>query len=235
MDYDLPATWEEPSPEWNNGVIGHSSYRSQDIYSTPQTEPHSQIEYGNSMYNHSSPPCATLPQPRLISLPIHGYHPQYAPSNGMQDVPPSYVTSDNNVSTGQHSAQFAAYAYHNQFPYHDDSGNQVAPDAIHSYRRLTAAEEEASAYTNDTGSPSNRRRSGSQSSARPQIPAKFECVACHARFSYESSAKRHQLNQVKRFRCTVCNQKFARVDYRNWHQRRCETGFRLSGPEQLPG
>ncbi|KAF8508527.1 hypothetical protein BU17DRAFT_70779 [Hysterangium stoloniferum] len=177
MDYDLPAAWEEPSPEWDSGIMGHSPYHPQHIYSTPQTEPHSQIEYSSSIYDHTSPTYATLPQPRLISMPIHGYHPQYAPPVSIQDVPPSYVSTGSNVSMGQHSAQFTGYAHHNQFPYHDDSGNQAAPDAIHSYRRLTAAEEEASAYTNDSGSPSNRRRSGSQSSARPQVPAKFECVA----------------------------------------------------------
>lgn len=31
------------------------------------------------------------------------------------------------------------------------------------------------------------------------------------------------------------SQKFARVDYRNWHQRRCEIGFRLSDAEKRPG
>ncbi|KAF8575961.1 hypothetical protein K439DRAFT_697568 [Ramaria rubella] len=50
---------------------------------------------------------------------------------------------------------------------------------------------------------------------------KFECITCKTQFAYESSAKRHQYNQIKRFNCKVCHSKFARLDYRNWHQRRC--------------
>lgn len=128
--------------------------------------------------------------------------------------------------------QLPEYSDYSRVSFQDSNSNTL--ELVHSYRRLPMADEFD--YLNAVPSSSQKKKLANQlPAARQQLTAKFECIACHARFSYESSAKRHQLNQVKRFRCSVCSQKFARVDYRNWHQRRCEIGFRLSDAEKRPG
>lgn len=52
----------------------------------------------------------------------------------------------------------------------------------------------------------------------------FECVVptCKKQFASEDAAKRHRdTTETKQYFCAVCGSKFARKDYRDQHQTRC--------------
>ncbi|KAF8527096.1 hypothetical protein JB92DRAFT_2868973 [Gautieria morchelliformis] len=105
--------------------------------------------------------------------------------------------------------------------------NCIAPEMekIHTYHRLPAIDtgDQAFMATHLSQGPTYTFTSRTIECGSRKPPAKFACDVCDTRFSCESSAKRHQQNQIKRFRCGICNHIFARLDYRNWHQRRCQS------------
>ncbi|KAF8587577.1 hypothetical protein K439DRAFT_810335 [Ramaria rubella] len=158
-------------------------------------------------------------------------HPAWEP----EDV---YLTPEiNNRGPGdlpiQFTGNFHDYRHHiHSCPANDcfQSGSPtIQLDKLHSYRRLPPTGQKATDRVFGDVAPVHRPQSQSDGPVRPAkrgVPAKFECVACKVQFAYESSAKRHQENQVKRFQCEVCHHKFARSDYRDWHQRRCIDALR---------
>jgi len=232
MNFQPPTAWGDASSHWSppNFSSQTSSHGYPQSPSSSQPVSGSYDPYVHFARDYSS----SFSQQRDLSTVSPHAQPHYPHMNPYAQEMSSTSSVANN-SLQRLPPQVAAFPEASQSQLHEESNMASTADIVHAYRRLSGEEEQLSESTFGEQSSSSRKKSGSHNPSRQQLPAKFECVACHARFSYESSAKRHQLNQVKRFRCNVCNQKFARVDYRNWHQRRCESGFRLSVLDQSPG